>query len=48
MRQRYIGENSSSSIIAQNKDGLCNKEEETEKLPSAVKSSEVGRQAHKS
>ena len=43
-----VGENSSSSNVAQNKDGLCNKEEETEKLSSAVKGSEVERQAHKS
>ena len=34
--------------IAQNKDGLCNKEEETEKLSSVVKDSEVERQDHKS
>ena len=43
-----VGENSSSSNVAQNKDGLCNNEEETEKLPSAVNRSEVERQAHKS
>ena len=43
-----VGENSSSSNVAQNKDGLSNKEEETEKLSSAVKGSEVERQAHKS
>ena len=42
-----VGENSSSSNVAQNKDH-CNKEEETEKLSSAVKGSEVERQAHKS
>ena len=35
MRQRYIGENSSSSNVAQNKDGLCNKEE-VEKTAAAV------------
>ena len=27
-----VGENSSSSNVAQTKDGVCNKEEETEKL----------------
>ena len=43
-----IGENSSSSNVAQNKDGLSNKEEETEKLSSAIKGSEVEKQAHKS
>ena len=43
-----VGENSSSSNVAQNKDGLCNKAEETEKLSSADKCSEVERQAHKS
>ena len=42
------GENSSSSNVSQNKDGLCNKKEETEKLSSAEKCSEVERQAHKS
>ena len=46
MRQVEVGENSSSSNVAQNKNGLCNKEEETEKLSSAVKGSEVERQAH--
>ena len=34
-----VGENSSSSNVAQNKDGLSNKEEETEKLSSAIKGS---------
>ena len=43
-----VGENSSSSNVAQSKGGLCNKEEETEKLSSAAKGSEVKRQAHKS
>ena len=43
-----VGENSNSSNIAQNKDGLCNKEEETEKLSSAPKGSKVETQAHKS
>ena len=43
-----VGENSSSRNVAQNKDGLCNKEEEIEKLSSAAKGSEVERQAHKS
>ena len=42
------GENSRSINVAQNKDGLCNKAEETEKLSSAAKCSEVERQAHKS
>ena len=42
------GENSSSSNVAQNKDGICNKAEETEKLSSAAKGSEVEKQAHKS
>ena len=42
------GENSSSSNVSQNKEGLCNKAEETEKLSSAEKCSEVERQAHKS
>ena len=42
------GENSSSSNVAQKKDGLCIKAEETEKLSSAAKCSEVERQAHKS
>ena len=43
-----VGENSSSSNVAQNKDSLSNKEEETEKLSSAIKGSEVEKQAHKS
>ena len=43
-----LGENSSSSNMAQNKDGCCNKEEETEKLSSAAKGREVDGQAHKS
>ena len=47
LREAEVGENSSSSNVAQNKDGLCNKEE-TEKLSSAVKGSKVERQSHKS
>ena len=43
-----VGENSSSSNVAQNKDGFYNKEEETETLSSAAKGSQVERQAHKS
>ena len=43
-----VRENSSSSNVAQNKDDLCNKEEDTEKLSSAAKGSEVERQTHKS
>ena len=43
-----VGENSSSSNVAQDKDALCNKEEETEKLSAAVEGSEVERQAHRS
>ena len=43
-----VGENSSISNVAQNKDGLCNKEEKTEKMSSAVKGSKVERQSHKS
>ena len=43
-----VGENSSSRNVGQNRDGLCNKEEETEKLSPAGKCSEVERQAHKS
>ena len=42
-----LGENSSSSNVAQNKDSWCKKEEETEKLSSAAKGREVERQAHK-
>ena len=42
-----VGENSSSSSVAQNKYGLCNKEEETEKLSSAAKGREVEGQALK-
>ena len=42
-----VGENSSSCNVAQNKDGLCNEEEETETLSSAVKRREVEGQAHK-
>ena len=48
INQAEVGENSSSSNVAQNKDGLSNKENETEKLSSAVKGSEVAKQAHKS
>ena len=48
INQAEVGENSSSSNVAQNKDGLSNKENETEKLSSAVKGSEVTKQAHKS
>ena len=43
-----VGENSSSSNVAQNKDVCCKKEEETEKLSSAAKGREVEGQAHKS
>ena len=43
-----VGENSNSSNLAQNKDGLCNKEEETEKLSFAPKGSKLETQAHKS
>ena len=42
-----VGENSSRSNVAQNKDGGCKKEEETEKLSSAQKGREVEGQAHK-
>ena len=44
--EALVGKNSSSSNVAQNKDGLCNKEEETEILSSVVKGTEVERQAH--
>ena len=43
-----VGENNSSTNVGQNKDGCCNKEEETEKISSAAKGREVEGQAHKS
>ena len=36
-----VGENSNRSNVAQNKDGCCNKEKDTEKLSSAAKGREV-------
>ena len=48
LNEAEVRENSSSSNVAQNKDGISNKEEETQKLSSAVKGSEVEKQAHKS
>ena len=37
IHETEVGENSSSSNVSHNKDGCCNKEEETEKLISAAK-----------